>query len=95
MPSFISLVTTFEVYKATATQAIFHWRLQCNFQKSLNCHGEEKIATQLHGVLARFADSNIARILRVFSFSIIFQKMLHCQRKTCYTKKLVCAMAMR
>ena len=91
VPSCISLVTKFEVYKATATQAIFHSRLQCNFQKSLNCHGEEKIATRLHGVLARFADSNIARILRVFSFSIIFledvalpaQDVLHKEICTC------------
>ena len=30
----------FRLHKATATVALFHPRLQCNFQKLLRCHRE-------------------------------------------------------
>ena len=74
--------------KSTATQAIFPPRLQCNFQKLLRWRGAEKIASRLHGALAKFADRKVNRILRCFNISAIFQ-MLHCQHKTCYTQKFV------
>ena len=48
---------------------IFHSRLQCNFHKLLCSHREEKIASCLHGVPAKFAESKIARIFKVGNFS--------------------------
>ena len=54
-----------------------------------------KIATRLHGALVKFADRKIARIFRVFNVSAIFQKMFHCQRKICYTQKLLRSTAMQ
>ena len=47
------------------------------------------------GVLLKFDGRIIARIFRVFNLSAIFQKMLHCQRKTCYAQNIVCATAMQ
>ena len=47
---------------------------KCNYKKLLRCSGEEKNATRLHGVLAKFADRKIARIFRLFNFSAIFRR---------------------
>ena len=66
-----------------------------NFQKLLPCHRVEKNATRLQDTLAIFADGKNARILRIFNISAMFQKMLHCQHKTCYTQKFLCVMVMQ
>ena len=44
---------------------------------ALPSHG--KIATRLHGAMARFADRYITRILRVCNILATFQGMLHVQ----------------
>ena len=45
--------------------------LQCHFQRLLRYRCVEKIATWLHGEQEKFADRKIARILRVFNFSVL------------------------
>ena len=64
--------------KATAT----------DFQKLFSRYRAGKNCSLLHGVPAKLVNRKIARILRVFNFSAIFQKLLHFQRKT--HKLLVC-----
>ena len=71
-----------EIRSAAATRAVFHSKLRRNFQKLLRWHCAAKIVSWLHDVLAKFADRKIARIYRVFNFSAVFQKLLHCQHKT-------------
>ena len=80
--------------KATATQAIFTRDCSAAFRNYCVAIAR-KIATQLHSAMAKFAERYIARIFRVINISATFQKMLHCQRKTCYTQKFVRATAMK
>ena len=71
--------------KATATGAICHPRLQCNFQNCY-CVAVERERLQ-HGYTSTRRDGKICRqniIITVFIISATFQKMLHCQRETCY-----------
>ena len=43
--------------------------------------------------VSKICRQKIASIFRVLIFFAIFQKLLHCQRKTCYTLKFLCATA--
>ena len=56
--SYIYHVASFvkTTHKAMAARAIFHPRLQFNFQKLLHCHRTEENASRLHGLLAKFAE---------------------------------------
>ena len=76
-------------HKDDAIRAVFHSRLQRNFQKLLRCNLEQKLQSWLHDEPSKFSDGKAARIVRVFNFPAIFQKLLHCQRKTFHTQKFV------
>ena len=82
----------------------FHPRLQSNFQKLLRFHREENLQHGLHQYTVRWQNLLTDKlqeyysrdiITRVFNISATLQKMLHCQRKTCYTQKFVHVTAMQ